>query len=145
MRVRPTGDIINILEPGKPGVVISYPDLMEHVRIDAKFQDNFLIAQKKLRQKFNALLVIPVIISWLLNLIISVFYLKWKWENVLAAFTESVNFDELLLLSPWAIISALLIIFRRKIGAANFKALVWMGVQVVKFYRLVRNKQIDEA
>ena len=145
IRVRVTGDIINILEPARPGISLSYAQMMEAIRNDLGFHENYQKANAILKRKFQSLAIIPALISWLINVLVSVFYIIDKFQSLRRLISLPVDWQSVILTAIWLAFTILMIIYRKQAGALIFKLLVWVGVRLIGLFRWFRNKRVGKS
>jgi hypothetical protein len=144
IKARVTGDVINMLMPNKQNVRLTRDEMMEALRSDTRLSGNIELANQSLRTRFRSLSYIPIALTWILNIGISVLYLNWQRIHVDILLANSLQWQEIKSLLPWIIFTLGTLIFGRSFGMKLMKPFVTVVLWGIKAYRWLTNRKVEE-
>lgn len=135
------GDILVFITP-KNSAVFNIADINTLIQSDTTLEQQRNIAFACLKRKFNGLTLLPESLVWILNFIIYlVFWLKSSGD-ILSVISGEINFTALWELLPLSVITLGTLIYSKTIGLKMFKPVLWITIQVIRFIRLIKNKDV---
>jgi hypothetical protein len=114
MKANVCGDILIFIRP-KEEIKLSFSELMKLISTDNQIEVQKEFALKMLAQKHEALLVLPRLISYVINLLLITVSLIFTSKSILIIIGGSFEPEFIINLWPW-IFPILTIIFRKSIG-----------------------------
>jgi len=135
------GDILVFISP-KNTSAFNIADINELIQSDATLEQQRSIAFSCLRSKFKGLTLLPESIVWLLNIIIYLVLWFKSSGDILSVISGERDFTELWGMLPLSVITMGTLIYSKTIGLKIFKPVLWIAIRIVRFIRLIRNKNV---
>lgn len=135
------GDILVFIGP-KSKTVHPGADIMELIRSDTKLEKQWITVINSLKDKFNGLAAIPIIIAWLFNaLILYLLYFRFHFDRIFTVISDKNILDGLLFYLP-LLFPLLTLVYGKTIGYSLLKPLLFIITRLIRLIRIILRRKV---